>query len=263
MWTCSNSLDVKSEDMAVNIDETLRTASARFLDMGPGDLQILVMGKPEDKQDLLIYDPMPGGSGLLEQMLKRWDELIEAAQDLLTNCDGQCETACYACLKTFRNQFYYPLLDRHRSLEFISTLVPRPSPYRDIAPLFEEEAPGEGRPSNIRESQLVRLLTEHHFPVGRCRQPVRTSVGLTTTPDWLYVDNTNPDIKVAVYQDGMSRNLHGDPKQAQKDTIIRRALELEGYRIIVVQSRDLDDPEAVRRHLKNIAEAMGRSDLIS
>ena len=256
-------LDMESESVAINIGETLRTGAARFLDMGPEDLQVLVVGKPEDKQDLLIYDPMPGGSGLLEQMLKRWDELIEAAQDLLTNCDGQCETACYSCLKTFRNQFYHPLLNRRRALELVSDLAPRPDPYRDIAPVFEEEAPGEGGPSNIRESQLVRLLAEHHFPVGKCRQPVQTSVGLTTTPDWLYVDSTNPDIKVAVYQDGMSRNLHGDPKQAQKDQVIRQALELEGYKIIVVQSRDLDDPEAVRRHLKEIAEAIGRSELIS
>ena len=38
-------------------------------------------------------------------------------------------------------------------------------------------------------------------------------------------------------------------------------LELDGYTVIVVQSRDLDDPQAVRQHLKNIAQAMGRSDL--
>jgi hypothetical protein len=31
--------------------------------------------------------------------------------------------------------------------------------------------------------------------------------------------------------------------------------------VIVVQSRDLNDPEAVRQHLKNIAEAIGRADL--
>jgi hypothetical protein len=32
--------------------------------------------------------------------------------------------------------------------------------------------------------------------------------------------------------------------------------------VIVVQSRDLDDPEAVRLHLRNIATAMGRNDLM-
>ena len=77
-------------------------------------------------------------------------------------------------------------------------------------------------------------------------------------PDWLHEPS-----KTAVYLDGMSRNLHGDPKTAQRDQLIRQMLELDGYKVVVVQSRDLDDPEALRRHLKNIAQALGRGDLIS
>ena len=80
---------------------------------GQEDLQLLLVQKPDDKLDLLIYDPMPGGSGLLEQMLSRWKELIATARELLAGCVQGCETACYACLKTFRNQFYHALLNRH------------------------------------------------------------------------------------------------------------------------------------------------------
>ena len=39
--------------------------------MGTDDVQLLIVQKSDDKLDLLIYDPMPGGSGLLEQMLAR------------------------------------------------------------------------------------------------------------------------------------------------------------------------------------------------
>ena len=73
---------VRNEAEGINIGEALRTAATRLLDMGPDDLQLLIVQKPDDKQDLLIYDPMPGGSGLLEQMLVRWQELIAAAKDL-------------------------------------------------------------------------------------------------------------------------------------------------------------------------------------
>src|SRR3954470_17085745 len=59
----------------------------------------------------------------------------------------------------------------------------------------------------------------------------------------------------------MSRGLHGDPKTARRDQLIRGMLELDGYSVLVVQSRDLDDPQAVRQHLKNLAQALGRSDL--
>jgi hypothetical protein len=82
-------------------------------------------------------------------------------------------------------------------------------------------------------------------------------VGHPTTPDWLHEPT-----KVAVYLDGMSRGLHSDPKTAQRDQLIRGILELDGYKVIVVQSRDLNEPQAVRQHLKNIAEAMGRGDLL-
>mgnify|MGYP001140600363 CR=1 FL=1 len=51
----------------INIGEALRTAATRLLDMGPEDLQLFVVQKPDDKIDLLIYDPMPGGSGLLSE----------------------------------------------------------------------------------------------------------------------------------------------------------------------------------------------------
>ena len=39
---------------------------------------------------------MPGGSGLLEQMLARWRELIAAAKSLLAGCPGGCDSACYS-----------------------------------------------------------------------------------------------------------------------------------------------------------------------
>ena len=75
--------DVADETKAMNIGEALRTGATRLLDMGPDDLQLLIVRKPDDKLDLLIYDPMPGGSGLLEQMLGRWPELIATAKEVL------------------------------------------------------------------------------------------------------------------------------------------------------------------------------------
>jgi hypothetical protein len=100
-------------------------------------------------------------------------------------------------------------------------------------------------------------LHEHHFPAGECRKSIVTSAGLSTEPDWIHEPT-----KVAVYLDGMSRALHGDLKTAQRDQLIRGMLELDGYKVIVVQSRDLNDPQAVRQHLRNIAQAIGRTDLL-
>ena len=40
---------------------------------------------------------------------------------------------------------------------------------------------------------------------------------------------------------------------------MRDGLELDGYTVVVVQSRDLNDPEAMRSHLASIAAAIGRA----
>jgi hypothetical protein len=148
------------------------------------------------------------------------------------------------------------MLDRHKAHELMDDLDHEPQHYRDIVPVFEEEQPGGGTPSNKPEARLQALLHEHHFPAGECRKKVTISGGLSTEPDWLHEPT-----KVAVYLDGMSRALHGDPKTAQRDQLIRGMLELDGYTVIVVQSRDLNDPQAVRQHLRNIAQAIGRTDL--
>ncbi len=158
--------DVRGEAEGINIGEALRTAATRLLDMGPDDLQLLLVRKPDDKLDLLVYDPMPGGSGLLEQMLERWQELIATAKELLVGCVQGCETACYACLKTFRNQFFHDRLNRHEALGLVGELDHRPEAYRNIVPVFEEERPGEGTPSNTPEARLQRLLHGPSVPGG-------------------------------------------------------------------------------------------------
>ena len=140
-------------------------------------------------------------------------------------------------------------------MELMDETGPRARAYRDIVPVFEEENPGDGTPSNKPEARLSRAFSTNTISrPGECRKRVVTSAGLATEPDWLHEET-----KVAVYLDGMSRGLHGDPKTAQRDQLIRGMLELDGYTVIVVQSRDLTTPRRCRLHLRNIAQAIGRT----
>jgi hypothetical protein len=61
---------------------------------------------------------------------------------------------------------------------------------------------------------LVKILCDGQERT--MRDVTTTTASLATEPDWLHEDN-----KVAVYLDGMSRGLHGDPKTAQRDQLIR------------------------------------------
>ncbi len=255
---CLQFHQLPDEATAINIGESLIAGTVRLLDMGTNDLELLVVYRPDETIDLVLFDPMPGGSGLLDQMLSRWQEITAASVELLQNCPQQCEEACYSCLLSFQNQFNHRLLDRHQARELVERLRHTPQEYSEI-PELNEEAAGvvdPTSPTNTPEARLLRLLQDHHFPQGECNTDVHTTAGITTRPDWFHEQS-----RVALYVDGMSRHLHGSEQTAQRDQLIRQLLELEGYRVIVVQSRDLDDPQAVRTHLRNLADAIGRSDL--
>src|SRR5213078_3177587 len=76
-----------SRDEAYSVCEALRLGMSQVLDMEPDDLEILVVGHPgSDAVDGLLYDPMPGGSGLLDQACGRWEEVVRAAIEVLDGC---------------------------------------------------------------------------------------------------------------------------------------------------------------------------------
>src|SRR5436189_64315 len=69
---------------AYSVLEALRFAAARVLDMHLEDLQILVIGYVDrDEVDALLWDPMPGGSGLLDQICERFEEITQVAREVV------------------------------------------------------------------------------------------------------------------------------------------------------------------------------------
>ena len=80
---------------AYSVLEAIRFAAARVLDMHLDDLQILVIGHVNrDEVDALLWDPMPGGSGLLDQICDRFEEIAAVAQDVVQTCPAVCEKSC-------------------------------------------------------------------------------------------------------------------------------------------------------------------------
>jgi hypothetical protein len=58
--------------MAYSVTEGLRMAATQVLVMHDDDLQILVIGHIDREQvDAYLWDPMPGGSGLIDQLIAR------------------------------------------------------------------------------------------------------------------------------------------------------------------------------------------------
>src|SRR5581483_3578372 len=95
---------------AVILGEALRAGATRVLEMDADDLQVLTFATEAGRWDLFLYDPMPGGSGLLSQLLDRWKEVRDRALETVAACPGACERSCYLCLRSYGNLAHHGVL---------------------------------------------------------------------------------------------------------------------------------------------------------
>ncbi|MBM4073964.1 MAG: DUF1998 domain-containing protein, partial [Planctomycetes bacterium] len=250
---------------AYSILEALRRAAAHVLDMTMDDLQVLVLGHVDrDDVDAVLWDPMPGGSGLLDQLCDRFPEIVAAARDIVDNCPSACEASCIDCLQTFRNGFYHKHLDRKLALDKLSAWGERVALRHEIPPKHPSQAPAEGtHPVNEAERLLRHLLLAAGFEEGARGEQLRLDRAIgTTTPDVIYrTAGYADDEGVCIYLDGLSQHLHGNPETAERDRRIRDWLRNNGYEVIEIAVSDLYDEGAMTRHFRKLAGYLSKPDL--
>jgi len=245
--------DAQDRKQAFSVMEALRMGASRVLDMEIEDLQILALGHVgEDRCDVLLYDPMPGGSGLLEHLAKRWEEVREAALELLTQCPSACETSCIDCLQTYRNRFYHEYLDRKIAAEVLQA---GSGPLVEKHPIPEHlrRVGGTGPQTHI-ELRFRRFLTAAGLPEPICQKRIDLGAGYGgTIPDFFYEGEDEDEPGICIYLDGMAGHIHGNDEQAAKDNAIRAKLRSLDYEVVAVRSFELDDKDAVVRAIARIA----------
>jgi hypothetical protein len=242
-----------------SIAETLRLGAAHVLDMEVDDLQVLAIGHPGcESVDMILYDPMPGGSGLLEQLIARWGEVARTAQEIAENCPGACAASCIDCLQMFRNAWYHKHLNRHVVLERIKDCGLSLAFSHAIPPKQATTSADSGeQPVNQAESVLCGMLDRAGFPPYVCQQPIDLGRPLVQTrPDVFFEVPDGRKEGVCIYLDGMSRHLHGNPETAQRDREIREELRSQGYEVIEIPASNLSDPEAMRRTFFRIGQVL-------
>jgi hypothetical protein len=245
---------------AYSLTETLRMAMSRVLEMEMDDLHILVMGRSgSDEVDAYLYDPMPGGSGLLQMALTSWPDVVAAAREVL-DCPSACAASCIDCLQTYRNAFYHAFLDRHRALELLGT---RGDQLDEGVPLPARQGtrPDDGRRTHApSEDRYFTLVTAARLPTPERQHRVDLGAWGSTTPDfyWELADEDEPGL--CVFVDGLSRGIHGGPDQQAEDRRLRDALEEKGYRVLAIAATQLEDRDAIRGHLRRVARALGEAE---
>lgn len=244
---------------AVNFGEVIRIGAEQTMEMDSGDLQYVVIATGS-AYDLFVYDVMPGGSGLLGEIIKQWAEVLTQASRLLKGCPAACDTSCYECMRTYYNLPHHMELDREIAAGLAESFTIAPAIEHELAPISHtQKSEGTGQQSNA--DRLLALMLQAGFPVPDREQPILIGPPYERTiPDLSYEDDVT-GAKVAIYLDGLSRGIHGSAERQQQDRTIRQQLELDDWDVIEIANDDLNDPQPLRVAFQRIAKALRRDDV--
>jgi hypothetical protein len=246
---------------AYSLLEALRIGMAQVLDMEREDLQLLAIGTPGvDEVDGLVYDPMPGGSGLLEQAIDRWGQVIAAATEVLSSCESACDRSCQDCMWTYRNAYIHRFLDRHRGLALLGELGDGLEFRHEIASRLPTARPDDDdhTPVNAAEERLKQLLESAGLTDGSWQHEIDLGMPHGRTVPDVYFDRDGD--QVCVYLDGLSEHIHGNPRTQAKDRQIRELLRSRHYWVFEIPATHLYDREEIAGHLSRLVRVLEGKD---
>ena len=112
---------VHGEWDAYSVAYAVLLGAADTLEVPDTDLNVTITGGDQPgKSAVVLYDNVPGGAGLVAQLEDEGvfaDVLQAASERVQGNCG--CDSSCYGCLRSYRNQFAHAHLDRTQALRIL------------------------------------------------------------------------------------------------------------------------------------------------
>ena len=106
---------------AYSVAYAVLLGAADTLEVPATDLNVTITGGNQmGESAVVLYDNVPGGAGLVAQLENEevfTNVLLAACDRVRGNCG--CDSSCYGCLRSYRNQFSHTYLNRMRALEVI------------------------------------------------------------------------------------------------------------------------------------------------
>ena len=106
---------------AYSVAYAVLLGAAETLDVPDTDLNVTITkGNNPGESAIVLYDNVPGGAGLVAQLEQEsvFAEVLGNAKERVQGNCG-CDSSCYGCLRSYRNQFAHPHLDRNEVLEIL------------------------------------------------------------------------------------------------------------------------------------------------
>ena len=113
---------VHGEWDAYSVAYAVLLGAADTLEVPDTDLNVTITGGERPGESaVVLYDNVPGGAGLVAQLENErvFGEVLGAATERVQGNCG-CDSSCYGCLRSYRNQFAHAQLDRTRALDILT-----------------------------------------------------------------------------------------------------------------------------------------------
>lgn len=249
---------LEDSKIAYSVLEALRIGMAHVLEMEREDVEVLVLGRMGDPAcDGLLFDPMPGGSGLLQQAIERWDDVVTAALQVVEHCPSNCDRGCVDCLHTFRNAFHHAHLDRHVAMDWLHTHGLSLELAHEVPARMPDAAPhGQAQPTNEPEMRLREMLNRAGFQEGRWQHRIALGRPGDAASIDVFFPHADGAFGVCVFLDGLSRGIHGNQAAEVRDHSVRDELQNMGYDVIAIAKTHLDEREQMARHFQRLARLL-------
>ena len=189
----------------------------------------------EEPLDILLIDPVLGGSGLLQRLAENLPAVSRAALEHLDGHD--CPNSCYRCLRSYRNQRLHRLLDWRLAVPYLRALtgekVIQEGPIQGIQPVPGNVGPewDEARAQGCESPQELNLLkairTDGSLPEPTKQHEVWDDGRVLTRADFAFLTS---DKRVLVYVDGLQ--WHSSVRQRTLDNRITNRLQMMDYLVL-------------------------------
>ena len=106
---------------AYSVAYAVLLGAAETLDVPDTDLNVTITGGDNPGESaIVLYDNVPGGAGLVAQLEREsvFDEVLRNARERVWGNCG-CDSSCYGCLRSYRNQFAHSHLNRKQVLQIL------------------------------------------------------------------------------------------------------------------------------------------------
>ena len=106
---------------AYSVAYAVLLGAAETLNVPDTDLNVTITGDGASGESaIVLYDNVPGGAGLVAQLEEEeiFRGVLRGAQERVQGNCG-CDSSCYGCLRSYRNQFAHPHLDRNSALRIL------------------------------------------------------------------------------------------------------------------------------------------------